>query len=602
MIAGVKATERATRVGRVAKFSISCILLARGTTAREREDEIKRTGLLISILLGLALFIGAHPAAAQTVTAWQGAYFANRTLQGNPAFTRADAAIDFNWSAGSPGGGIAPGDFSVRWTRWVYIDTPGNWTFTMITDDGARLFLDEALVLDAWNDQPATAHSVTLNLTQAFHLVRMEYYNHGGVAEAHLEMLSAAFPDWRGEYFSNPDLVGTPAFTRNDSAINFNFGTAGPGGGVAGTNFSARWTRSLNLTAGKYRFTTTTDDGVRLWVDNQLLIDQWHDQTAKSWTRDVTLGAGNHWIKMEYFQHGAEALAQLAWALAPGSADVWHGEFFSNPGLEGNAAFSRDDADINFDWGTGSPGKGIASPNNWSARWTAKRTTATAGFYTVSAVVDDGVRIWVDGQNIIDEWHDQSPTPLAATVFLTAGTHDWRIEYYQHVGTASLRVQIAFGVVAPPLSVTDQTTVASGTVIVEDGAPGFFKGGAADRWRDVASGSGGHAFALTNHAFALATYAWARWYPRLPREGSYQVAVYLPANVATTRRARYWIAHAQAFDFASVDQVIYANQWVSLGTYYFSATGSEYVALGDVTYEPLAATVIAVDAVRFTAR
>jgi hypothetical protein len=80
------------------------------------------------------------------------------------------------------------------------------------------------------------------------------------------------------------------------------------------------------------------------------------------------------------------------------------------------------------------------------------------------------------------------------------------------------------------------------------------------------------------------------------------VAVYIPANLSTTRRALYHIAHAGAFEWRTLNQTLYANQWVSLGIYYFSATADEYVALSDVTFESANTTTLVVDAVRFSAQ
>ncbi len=534
----------------------------------------------------------------QTTAAWTGFYFANRNLQGSAVFVRYDQNIDFNWGSDSPGAGIPDDDFSIRWIRWVFIDTPGHWTFTTITDDGARLFIDDALVIDAWYDQPPTAHTATVNLTEAFHLVRMEYYDHGGNAEAHLQILSPSFPDWRGEYYSNPDLAGAPVFVRNDGAINFNFGTAGPGGGIPGTNFSARWVRSQYFNAGRYRFATTTDDGVRLWIDNQLIIDHWSDQ-AKPWSSEITLTAGNHLIKMEYFQRDGAALAILTWSSVSGTAEIWRGEYFDNPGLAGTPALSRDDADVNFSWGTASPGPGIPSGQNWSARWASRKATNLAGFYTISATADDGVRVWIDDNILIDQWHDAPPTTYASTVFLNSGSHDWRVEFFQHLGAASLRVQITPGVSSPPPIVVPP---AGADVIVDDGGAGFFKGGQATAWRDFSGGYGGHAAWMQNHVFSQASYNWARWYPALPHPGFYQVSVYIPANLATTHNARYWIQHAGTYDIRPLNQSLYANQWVVLGAFYFSADGGDYVSLADMTYEPFLSTAVAVDAVRFTPR
>ncbi len=562
---------------------------------------MKRFFILIALVVVLPLPASAISAAppAQTTTAWTAFYWNNLTLQGAFALSREEAALDFVWGSGSPGGGVNADNFSARWIRWVYMDTAGNWTFTTITDDGVRLFVDEQLILDAWIDQQAIARTAVLNLAAGYHLVRMEYYERSGNAQAQLQITSASFPDWHGDYFGNPDLAGAPTFARNDTAINFNWGTGGPGGGVAGTNFSARWTRTLYLNAGTYRFAATTDDGVRVWVDNQLIVNRWQDQTPTTATGDIALSAGNHYIKMEYFQRAGGALAQLTWNPIAGGVETWNGEYFNNVGLSGGATLFRVENDLNFNWGGAAPGTGIPA-QNWSARFNSRRTASLTGYYTVLVTADDGVRVWVDNVNILDKWFDQSPSAYAVTVYMSAGAHDWRVEYYQRAGGSQLGVAISYGVTnPPPPSVPPPAT---GDVIMDDNAAGFMKGGLAAGWHDFAGGYGGHAFWTENNTFTQAYYNWARWYPRLPRPGYYQVAVHIPAGVASTRNARYWVAHAGTFNFRAVNQAAYPNQWVVLGTYYFSANGSEYVSLADVTYEPFYMTTLVMDAVRFSPR
>lgn len=567
-------------------------------------NRLKKSISVIALaLLALALATRPNVFAApptQTTNAWYGTYFNNRNLQGNPVWTREDPNVDFSWGNGSPGANIPPKDFSVRWTRWLYIDTPGNWTFTTIVDDGVRLYIDDTLVIDAWNEQALTTRIVTLNLTQSFHLVRMEYFNHTGNAQAHLYVTSANYPDWRGEYFSNPDLTGAPAFVRNDPSIRFDFGNAGPGGNVPGTNFSTRWTRSQFFAGGRYRFTTTTDDGVRLWIDGQAVIDQWHDQNPKSWTADVELTEGNHWLRMDHFQHGGNAQAQLSWTLVTGSAEIWRAEFFDNPSVTGTLVFSRDDTNLNFNWGTDSPGKGLSKNGNWSVRWTSKRTANLAGFYTVTAIADDGVRVWVDNNLLIDQWHDQSPTAYGGMTFLTAGQHDWRVEYYQHGGKASLRVEITPGAIFPD-QLDAQAPPPTGDVAI-DTKNAWFIHNMDGNWKTTANGYGGQAYWTANNTFAQAHSNWVRWYATVAHAGKYEVFAYIPGSMGTTRSARYIIAHSGSSDVRSLNQSIYSNQWVSLGTFDFAGTGDEYVSLSDVTYEPTLATVVVADTVMFSPR
>ncbi len=548
--------------------------------------------LLLSVLTVAPPSFAAPP--AQTTSAWTGQYFSNPNLQGNPTLTRPDAAIDFNWGNGSPDLNLPADNFSVRWERWLSVDTTGDWTFTLVSDNGARLYIDDALVLDGWGDGPISARSITLALTQTFHLVRVEYYTRAGNAEAHLYITSPNYPDWRGEYYGNPNLTGAPAFIRNDSAINFNFGTAGPGKGFASTNFSARWTRAQYFNEGKYRVTIRTDDGARVWVDGQLLIDQWHDAVPTNYSADLTLTAGTHFIRFDYYQKTGGALAQLSLTPLAATGENWRGEYFDNPGLTGAPTLVREETDLSFNWGATPPVPNMTRTDNWSARWTARRTNATAGYHTISATADDGARVWLDNTLIIDQWHDSEPTTYSATIYMNAGAHDWRVEFYEHSGSAQLRLQILPGVISP-------SAAPIGDVIVDDGAPGFFNGGNTSDFREVASGYNNHALAIPNGSFAQSQSNWARWYPVISRPGYYEVAVYIPGGVATTRKAPYLIAHAGAYDFETVNQTIYVNQWVALGKFYFDAAGSEYVALSDNTYEASGAAQIVIDAVRFKA-
>ncbi len=565
------------------------------------------TAIPIALAAALLLFAtlantsptGAAPAAQSTGT-WSGTYFANANLEGNPAVTRDDANIDFAWGNAAPATALPASNFSVRWTRWVLFDSPGTWTLTTINNDGIRLYVDDNLVIDSWTDQAVTAHTVTVNLTQAFHLIRVEYYDRSGSSLVRLQMISANFPDWRGEYYGNANLQGTPAFVRNDSTLNFTFGSAGPGGGVPGAGFSVRWTRSQYLDAGRYRFTTLSDDGARLWVDNQLLVDQWHDQVPTNWSGEIALTTGNHLIRMEYFNHLGTGLAILTWTPLAGATPVWRGDYYDNTGLSGSPDLTRDHADLNFDWGTKPPGTGIASASNWSARFTSKRTTGLAGYYTITCTADDGVRVSVDNNVVIDQWHDSAPTTYAAMIYLNPGTHDWRVDYYQRQGSASLHVAIAEGVAAPPPAGAAVTAFAE--VVVDDKAAGAFKSEPASNWHDYPAGYGNHAFWLQNGTFSQASSNWARWYPDLPRPGRYDVQIYVPGNLATTRNARYWILHDGQTESRAVNQSLYTNQWVSIGAYDFDASGGEYVSLSDATFEPPASTVVVVDAVKFVPR
>jgi hypothetical protein len=95
-------------------------------------------------------------------------------------------------------------------------------------------------------------------------------------------------PDhWKAEYFSNTGLSGSPTTVVDEGTgiVDHDWGTAGPSG-LPSDNFSARFTRTVTLAGGRYRFSVVTDDGSRLWVDDQLKIDAWWDQAPTTYTAD----------------------------------------------------------------------------------------------------------------------------------------------------------------------------------------------------------------------------------------------------------------------------------------------------------------------------
>jgi hypothetical protein len=115
------------------------------------------------------------------------------------------------------------------------------------------------------------------------------------------------------EYFNNIGLSGSPTFTRCESSINYSWGSSGPGNGVPNDNFSVRWTGNFNFNAGTYTFTARSDDGIRVWLDGSLIVDAWKDQSPTTYQATRTLSAAEHLIKVEYYERGEGAVAQVSW-------------------------------------------------------------------------------------------------------------------------------------------------------------------------------------------------------------------------------------------------------------------------------------------------
>lgn len=243
---------------------------------------------------------------------------------------------------------------------------------------------------------------------------------------------------WKGEYYNNSSLSGSSTLVRNDTNINFDWGGNSPASGIPSDNFSVRWTRTMSFDRGAYRFRTTTDDGVRLYVDNKLIINKWYDQgTTTHQSSDIFLDGGNHTVRMEYYEHGGGAVAKLSWQHVAGSG--WSAQYFNNRNLSGSPQFTRNDDSVYFNWGSGGPGNGVGN-DDFSVRWTKSLNVPRSGYYRFYTRADDGVRVWVDGHLRINSWKDQAPTTYGSNwLYLSKGNHSIKVEYYEHGGGAYIR-------------------------------------------------------------------------------------------------------------------------------------------------------------------
>jgi hypothetical protein len=125
---------------------------------------------------------------------------------------------------------------------------------------------------------------------------------------------------------------------------------------------------------------------------------------------------------------------------APGGTGL-RGEYFNNTTLTAPAALTRTDAQVNFDWASGSPATGVTA-DNFSVRWTGQVEAPVSGAYTFATTSDDGVRLWVNGQQLVTNWTDHGPTTDSGpAITLTAGQkYSVTMEYYERGGGAVARL------------------------------------------------------------------------------------------------------------------------------------------------------------------
>jgi hypothetical protein len=569
---------------------------------RSTKKEVRPLTLLIGAILAFLLAGTAHaqtprpPRVQHSDPFWRVTYWNNTTLSGTPVIVATDLNLNHDWGSGSPPGGVNGDRFSARWMRYIDVGEAGKYRFSATGDDGIRVTVDGQLIIDEWRDQAAGTFAGDVHLTVGHHLIVVEYYENRGAAVAKLTWwgpLPATHHNWRGEYFGNPHLSGRPTLVRDDAVapsggLDFNWGAGSPAPTLPSDGFSVRWIRVVPLEPGKYRFRATSDDGIRVWADDQLVIHQWDDHPAQTFTGDVDLTGTNHVIVVEYYENGGAAVAQVSWQPVSATSG-WRGEYYSNRWLKNPPALVRDDANLGFNWSYGSPASGVPS-DDFSVRWT-RTFHFEPGSYRFTTTTDDGVRLWANGHLLIDQWHDQALSPHSGTIYLS-GDVPIKMEYFEHGGLASawLTWDRDGGSPSP-----------SPGVIVDDGDRGFVTGGSTSGWRTVAEGYAGRLMWTRNNDYARHNYNWARWYPDLA-PGRYEVFAYIPYRYSTTSSARYWVRHANGHTLRIVNQSASGDRWVSLGTYRFAGDGSEYASLSDVTYEARLTRLVAFDAAKWEPR
>ncbi len=126
--------------------------------------------------------------------------------------------------------------------------------------------------------------------------------------------------DWQASFWNLPNTSyltsppsfpqGSPVHTAEYEILDLDLGLSSPHDSVNPDRFVARFTKSITVEQGGYEFSTRSDDGVRMYVDDELIIDQWNDHAATYHTAIQHLKAGTHQVVVEYYENGYDAVIQ----------------------------------------------------------------------------------------------------------------------------------------------------------------------------------------------------------------------------------------------------------------------------------------------------
>lgn len=427
-----------------------------------------------------------------------GEYFNNNNLTGY-VFEEQDSDVDFAWGSSLPDSRLTSTNYSINWSGQIAMPSAesGNYVFQVTTGGGVLLYVNGQLIINDWNGgsssytgtfnasagstyninlqyrnlsgstgvvlsyaQPTTPTSFSVIPSSALTHLPVEPLNNYNDVLYRVDLTDprlAALSSGTGltaQYFSGSDF-NTYVTTSSTQAVNYNWGSGSPATGVPGGNFSVRFTGEIDPAYSQtYTFSSTTDGGIRMWINGQLLIDDWTPHASTADRATMAFSANQHYdIRIDYSDGDGKAALQLQWQSSNQAMQVVPvtalytspngliGAFFNGDNLT-TQVLQTVDPDVDYYWFGDSPDLATATTDGiWSAEWDGQVQPDYSGVYTFSTTTDDGARLWVNGQLLINDWNNQSATTESGTITLVAGQrYDIRMEYYNDLFTASAQL------------------------------------------------------------------------------------------------------------------------------------------------------------------
>ncbi len=273
-----------------------------------------------------------------------------------------------NWGEGGPKQlNYQSDDFGLYLAKNMVFEA-GCYTVSTTSDDGSAAYLNNTIILDNWADQPATTKKVYLQvLRPSYRLFQVLFYENGGAASLKVNReyhgnvdckyvinkpdpiipptptVPPKFTGWKSEFFSWKDIAQY-FYTFGDlplssQALDLSRRVAGPIN-MENLNIDSKvpspyafiiaddyWAGRFETTMFSdsknncFNFIATVDDGIRLKVDGNLVIDDWNEWSRRTLTNNVlgtclNLGYGNHQVVVEYIEKTGDSVLQVRWEKA----------------------------------------------------------------------------------------------------------------------------------------------------------------------------------------------------------------------------------------------------------------------------------------------
>ncbi|MHC1730445.1 MAG: PA14 domain-containing protein [Bacteroidales bacterium] len=404
----------------------------RGETAGTHTLKARAAGGALSEEKRLLVYAD-NPSSLQTE------YFADQTFKGQPVETvYTFSPIDFNWN-------LPPADelgtnYAVRWSGRISTqDLPaGEYRFHSYANGKVRFWLNDTLVINQWTDEVPEHTSGTFTLAADQEVpFRLEYAKYSGDGKIQLKWLTPAAG-------SSEEPVPVERFRAQTDL----YGSA--------ITVSPRQVIPDGITKAKLRLNLAdslghplTAQAVKVWMDGKHSLVN-GSLSNRLWVdAGVTDDQGKLSVDLASFETGErEILLQVngiirragVVSFAAFSGTGLQAEYFPNQTLQAPSVLTRIEPNIDHSWVYEAPAE-ETGVDNYSVRWTGILRAPSSGEYTIATETDDGARVWVNNQLVIDDWNLHGPEIHQGVISLTAGkVYPIKMEYFEDGGWSVARL------------------------------------------------------------------------------------------------------------------------------------------------------------------
>jgi hypothetical protein len=256
---------------------------------------------------------------------WTGYYYANRDLAGPVVYTSTHISLNIQFD-GPPAevSNLPKDNFSATWTRFQTFPTFDNYIFEIVADDGVRLYViddkgNSTVVINEWRVGPRRKMYGNLTLRPgSVYTLQVDYFDYNGSSHMWVGW-DRGYQGWEARYYNSINMDGDVAYIRDDKNADPNTAlyvawSDSPAPGVNADYFSVDWERTVYFPCTcTYRFNAAYDDGMRVYVDGQLLFDQLSPNNGPRSPVDRYLRQGKHFVEVQYVEYVGPASVQLTW-------------------------------------------------------------------------------------------------------------------------------------------------------------------------------------------------------------------------------------------------------------------------------------------------